>query len=381
MTNASDDDVISVYKKLSGDDEIEVVSDDKVKITDPESGNEYIVDLGGSQDAPAEEIEVPEIGEPEIGGEEEIEIENVEETVVYEIELQEEEEATNEDIVRGQGHDTHVSDTTAQTGDIESQTAPEDKENSGDNLEGGYDEDVTSGDGHAEHVMETEKVSEEEIAEETKVTETEEIEEAAGDTIFNQEPKGSVKEEEEVSEEEVAEGDEAIEEKIQVGKGRNVTTNKTKIQGAGGDANKVGKPNVTAPNESVDLEKYKALVKENEAFKGSLKKFRDMLNETVVFNSNLAYVVKLFTEHTTTKEEKKTIIERFDDNVSSLKESKKLYKTIVSELGSKKTVTESVEDKLNKENSSSKTQLTENTVYVDNSTKRMLDLIKRVENR
>jgi hypothetical protein len=41
-----------------------------------------------------------------------------------------------------------------ETEEIEGQTAPEDKENSGDNLEGGFDEDVTDGDAHAEHVME-----------------------------------------------------------------------------------------------------------------------------------------------------------------------------------------------------------------------------------
>jgi len=47
MTSASDEDVISLYKKLSGEDEIEVVSPSEVIIKDPVSGSEYNVKLGG----------------------------------------------------------------------------------------------------------------------------------------------------------------------------------------------------------------------------------------------------------------------------------------------------------------------------------------------
>ena len=59
----------------------------------------------------------------------------------------------------------------------------------------------------------------------------------------------------------------------------------------------------------------------------ALKKFKNMLVETVVYNTNLSYVAKLFMEHATTKDEKISIIKRFDE-VSSIKESKKLYKSI-----------------------------------------------------
>ena len=49
--------------------------------------------------------------------------------------------------------------------------------------------------------------------------------------------------------------------------------------------------------------------------------------KVAVFNSNLAYATRLFTEHSTTKQEKINILRRFD-NVKSLKESKGLYKVI-----------------------------------------------------
>ena len=43
----------------------------------------------------------------------------------------------------------------------------------------------------------------------------------------------------------------------------------------------------------------------------------------------MAYTTKLFTDHSTTKKEKLNILSRFDE-VNSLKESKSLYKQILS---------------------------------------------------
>jgi hypothetical protein len=58
-----------------------------------------------------------------------------------------------------------------------------------------------------------------------------------------------------------------------------------------------------------------------------LKNLEHKLVETVVFNSNLTYVTKLFMEHSTTKAEKQNIIKRFDE-VTNLKESKKFTKLL-----------------------------------------------------
>jgi len=211
--------------------------------------------------------------------------------------------------------------------------------------------------------------------------------------------KESEEEEEEESLEEgmYEEDEEPLEEKIQVGKGRNVTNNKTSIVGAGGKANHVKRPNVTVTTESVAAKKLvlettkkynallteaKSLKAENEQFRGALKEFRTKLVETVVFNSNLTYVTRILMEHSTTKAEKQAIIKRFDEEVSNLKESKKLYKTIVNELETRKPINESLENKFTKEVSTgSSKQLNESTAYVDPSTKRIMDLINRVERR
>ena len=87
-------------------------------------------------------------------------------------------------------------------------------------------------------------------------------------------------------------------------------------------------------------------------------------------------------EHSTTKSEKQNIIKRFDEEVSNLVESKKLYKTIANELDTRKPISESVENKLIKTTTTSTSkQLNESTAYVDPSTKRILDLINRVEHK
>jgi len=124
--------------------------------------------------------------------------------------------------------------------------------------------------------------------------------------------------------------------------------------------------------------KISSIVSENETLKedynkmvDALKQFRDKLNEVAVFNSNLTYSVRLFTENTTTKEEKLDIIKRFDE-AKTLRESKNVYKGLVKEISSKSPIKESIDDKLNESKTSgSATQITESKVYVDPQLEKM----------
>ena len=125
--------------------------------------------------------------------------------------------------------------------------------------------------------------------------------------------------------------------------------------------------------------KISSIVSENESLKedynkmvDALKEFRQKLNEVAVFNSNLTYTVRLFTEHSTTREEKVDIIKRFDD-VNSLKESKNVYKSLVKEISKTKApIKESIDNKLNQTKSSgSATEITESKVYVDPQIEKM----------
>ena len=77
--------------------------------------------------------------------------------------------------------------------------------------------------------------------------------------------------------------------------------------------------------------KLTQLREKNEEYSKALNYLQRKVNEVAVFNSNLAYATRLFTEHSTTKQEKINILRRFD-GVETLKESKSLYKTIKEDL-------------------------------------------------
>ena len=292
MTQASDDDVIAIYKKLSGEDEIEIIGDElHLDITEP---GEYIVKLDGmeAEEEAEEELEL----EPAVMGGEEEGSEEAEDDVEYEIEMGDDEEESEE----------------------------------------------------AEEAPEFEAAEEESEEEE----EEEEIEEQIRTTHAMANKAGAEHQPKELGAKMVKESQIAKELVLETTKKYN--------------------------NLLTESRKLKA---ENEEFRAALKEFRTKLVETVVFNSNLTYVTKLFLEHSTTKAEKDVIIKRFDD-AANLKESKKLYKVIGNELDSRKPITESIENKIIKEaTTSTSKQLNESTAYVDPSTKRIMDLINRVEQR
>ena len=133
--------------------------------------------------------------------------------------------------------------------------------------------------------------------------------------------------------------------------------------------------NVKSLNEEIET-----LKKQNGEYKKALVLFKDKLNEVAVFNANLAYATRLFTEHSTTKQEKMNILKRFD-SVSTLNESKGLYNTIKTELGVKTTVTESVVEKIsNTPSSSTSTEvLAEAKAYENPQFRRMKDLMGKIK--
>jgi uncharacterized protein (DUF1697 family) len=300
MTAASDDDVIAIYKKLSGEDEIEIVGDEiHMNITEP---GQYIVKtnntpLGGAMGTDDMDVDMGVDMGDELGAGDDTD---------YEIEMGGDEEGVEADMT----------DLVAADG--------EDEE--------GVEADMTDlvpADGEEEEV---------EIDEAIRKTEAEGRKVGA-----KYQPKvlGAKRLEESASKKLVLE-------------------TKKKYNGLLAEATK--------------------LKAENEEFRKALKVFRTQLVETVVFNSNLTYTTRLFMEHSTTKAEKHNIIKRFDNEVSNLVESKKLYKAIASELETRKPIKESVENKLIKEVSTGASkQLNESTAYVDPSTKRILDLINRTK--
>ena len=126
-------------------------------------------------------------------------------------------------------------------------------------------------------------------------------------------------------------------------------------------------------------EEVENLRAKNEEYKKALNIFREKLNEVAVFNSNLAYATRLFTEHTTTKSEKINIMRRFD-NVETIKESKNLYQSIKDELGSvgKPMVKESIVENIDRTPTKGSTNLVENKTYENPQFLRMKDLMSKM---
>ena len=192
---------------------------------------------------------------------------------------------------------------------------------------------------------------------------------------------------EEISEEEVAEGDEMKEEEEPIEEDkqkRHQKSGKQRYHGAKAGSDQLGESRKSRRPSNVRKESYEKLLKEydelkskNGEYKEALKVFKTKINEVALFNQNLAHVTKLFTEHSTTKKEKMTILGRFDE-IETIKESKSLYKTIAGELTEKSPITESVDKKVNKTIDSSKSNLNESTAYVDPQINKIKDLMNRI---
>ena len=140
-----------------------------------------------------------------------------------------------------------------------------------------------------------------------------------------------------------------------------------------------GLPKMKVITNSALQEEVEKLRAKNEEYRKALNIFREKLNEVAVFNSNLAYATRLFTEHTTTKSEKINIMRRFD-NVETIKESKNLYQTIKEELGSveKPMVKESIVENIDRTPTKGSTNLVESKTYENPQFLRMKDLMSKM---
>lgn len=132
--------------------------------------------------------------------------------------------------------------------------------------------------------------------------------------------------------------------------------------------------------ESIDSREVQILREKNEEYRKALNIFRNKLNEVAVFNSNLAYATRLFTEHSTSKQEKINILRRFD-SVETIKESKNLYHSIKDELSTDKnqSINESFERTIERVPSTgSAVNLIESKTYENPQFLRMKDLMSKL---
>lgn len=229
--------------------------------------------------------------------------------------------------------------------------------------------------GDDEYIIKLDEEEEEEVSEEKEWGDTEMHEEDAeveateevseeDETIYEIELDEEEDEESEVSEEDAKE--------VEATEAARTFANDVRKPANQGKKFKAGRPEL---NEEVET-----LKKQNSEYRQALVLFKEKLNEVAIFNANLAHATRLFTEHSTTKQEKLNILKRFD-SVSTMNESKNLFNTIKTELDTKKPVTESVVDKISNTPTTSTSQevLSESKAYENPQFRRMKDLMSKIK--
>lgn len=238
------------------------------------------------------------------------------------------------------------------------------KDGSNVELETGDDEYIIKLDEEEdEEVSEEKEWGDSKMHEEDAEVESDEVSEE-DETIYEIELDEEEDEESEVSEEDAKE--------VEATEAARTFANDVRKPANQGKKFKAGRPEL---NEEVET-----LKKQNSEYRQALVLFKDKLNEVAIFNANLAHATRLFTEHSTTKQEKLNILKRFD-SVSTMNESKSLFNTIKSELDTKKPVTESVVDKISNTPTTSTSQevLSESKAYENPQFRRMKDLMSKIK--
>ena len=398
LTDASDEEILKVFKAMGEEDGIIIKKDgDNVHLTDNDADVEYLVKLGESEeeeetmsfddedtDAVIDAIfgEMKNMDEEDEFDTEDEEEEEEEEEVVYEISLDEEsdeesddEESDDEEFANESYSPKKVKPTGVGIGSGPKFTYKK--------TSGGFKEDKKEGPkemGTGKAKFEYKKGANMEGKSKVVKTETKE-----GDYGMNKGDKSkTMKGKEDYTTkkgmtnskgEKAFEKEETKEAARTYGMGSKEGRGLRK--GITNNRNYVYKNGVTV--ESLDAE-VNMLREKNEEYRKALNVFREKLNEVAIFNSNLAYATRLFTEHSTTKKEKINILRRFDD-VETLKESKSLYRSIKDELGTTdtKSINESVGNKLNKTvTTGSSTTLIESKTYENPQFLRMKDLMGKL---
>tara|TARA_R110000824_G_scaffold9800_3_gene43328 strand:+ start:3646 stop:5076 length:1431 start_codon:yes stop_codon:yes gene_type:complete len=372
LTLASDEEVLKVFKAMGDEDGIIIQQDDdKIELTDTNTETEYIIKLEESKKAKTMKKAVNE-NKTEVSETEDMD--NMYETededdVVYEIELSEDDDIGADD--EGEGEVTEDADWGENKHEFKRRSSGGVKHRTGDVGGGNYgkgghykdyelDEDSEWGGNKDDYHREMDSAGHK-----TKT----------GDVGGGKYGRGGHYKDYEME----GEMDEASR-TLGFGRKSNGKHKPSGIRKAISNNRNLGESRLRKSynllKEEVDTLKVK-----NTDYKKALTTFRDKLNEVGVFNSNLAYVTRLFTEHSTTKQEKINVLKRFD-NIDSLKSSKKLYKVIKEELSQNvakptKTIAESVENKITKSPTSGG-KLLESKVYENPQFSRMKDLMSKM---
>lgn len=420
MTGASEEEVLKVFKAMKPEDGI-VVKKEGNSVSFEDDGNEYIIKLDDEAEEESEVPEFPEGEEEELPDELAEQEEPADEEIVYEIELDDEDEETKEceakeevSLSDGKPFDKKAKKTetkesvTVQKTHTQKDGQPFDKsspqtgvkkleakeqagiERPGTALPGTSNPQTKEPGKGGSKVTQAEPFGPTAIKG-TKPAEKKEpgkggnspkqVESKPGTPLKGSGLKPVVKEPKE--QEECAEcGDNDMKEVEATEAARtkwNAHGNRAEEPRTGIKSKHVHDAGSKTNTKPPLYEEVEVLKKQNDEYKKALVLFKDKLNEVAVFNASLAYATRLFTEHSTTKQEKLEILKRFD-SVSTISESKNLYATIKGELENTKPITETAAEKITSTPKSSATEmLSESKAYESPQFKRMKELMRKLQ--
>ncbi len=353
--------LISVFKKMGPEDEIEVVNDNgMVTLKDNKSGSEYRIEMN-----PAGEVASVEASE--LGLEEGTEDSN---QVIYEIVVDDEDEMSYMDYMDSEDEMSDYMD---------SEDEMSDYMDSEDEMSDYMDSKMS----HMDYMDSEDEMSDYMDYKKSGLKHPEKADLNKDHDISSYEKKRGMAIEKSMEGKKDDEDEMSYMSRRGTTKGRYATGNRTNINAInrmGGaesykstygigesttpQITKLIKENTNLNTKNSTLETENAELKDTqEKMVEALKQFRKKLQEVAVFNSNLTYAVRLFTEQSTTKEEKQEILKRLD-SAKDLKESQSIYKQLVKEYtNGKAPIKESIDEKINK-TASSGAQISESSVFV-----------------
>ena len=380
FSNAEDEEIVKVYKLMKNDDQILVhKDDDKVKIQDNETGAEYIVDLGGDEPAGVGTV-TPETENTDFDSEGDTDFEDdgtdfdsegdeVNDDFSDEDDLNNEDDDMNESTERMfelvLEYDSNVGYTdNYQKKDV--MTNPGMSE-PGKNVND-WDAGVPKGSSKPWSGKKGGKKENQPFDGQKGKTVEENAENECGDTempveesIHTVTQNGPQRRSTTTSEA----PDTSRSEKV----GRNLRLAKIPGQKKG-----TGEAAYTGVSESL-AKRVNKTIEENKALKKTLNTVMSSLKEAAVTNCNLAQIVKLISENSTTQEEKKEIIGKFAKQAKTVAESKALYEAISEDLKKVKKMNITEGKSLTVEGSK---KINETTIYKSPDVMESLDLMHRM---
>ena len=390
FSNAEDEEIVKVYKLMKNDDQILVhKDDDKVKIQDNETGAEYIVDLGGDEPAGVGAV-TPEAEntdfELEIGDDDDTDFDSEGDTDF-------EDDGTDFDSEGDTDFEDDGTDFDSEGDEVDDDFSDEDDLNNEDDdmnestermfelvLE--YDSNV----GYTDNYQKKDVMTNPGMSEPGKNVNDWDAGVPKGSSKPWSGKKGDKKENQPFDGQKGKTVEESAGEMgAKRGAHGRMTGTKSHNSSTGGYpygqhhvsvAGEYKGDDQTGENVKESLaRRVNKTINENKALKKTLNTVMSSLKEAAVTNCNLAQIVKLISENSTTQEEKKEIIGKFAKQAKTVAESKALYEAISEDLKKVKKMNITEGKSLTVEGSK---KINETTIYKSPDVMESLDLMHRM---